>query len=256
MTPSEIIAIGLQRTSMTNVEVGDGDATVGDTRLYQYLNMAKDKLWAKYVCSITGKDRSWEEWTTDFTINESEYPLPQVVSDENRLKKVQSLYVTYNASTYSRTGELVYYPAKPVDRATLEQDWAFYCANQPETNPIYYTSDKSIFVAPVPLTTITAGLKLTWVKKIPDYSVGTAESDMVLPDDIHELLIDGLMYHLLYKKGNASMAQGQKNDFAATTNEMLNTERDFHIWPHMATYPPDNFNVNTTGYYSNPNSLY
>lgn len=117
--------------------------------------MVKDKIWNKYVSSSTGKDRSWESWTQDFVANQSEYPLPQVVSDDNRLKKVQSLYVTYGTETYSRTGKLKYTRATPADIATLQEDWDWYCANQVETAPIYYTSDKSIFIAPTPIGSIT-----------------------------------------------------------------------------------------------------
>lgn len=108
MIPSEIIAIALQRTNMTVVEVGDGVEATGTARLYQYLNMVKDKVWNQYVASITGKALSWESWTDTFVANQSEYPLPQVISADNRIKKIQSLYVTYGTQTYSRTGELIY----------------------------------------------------------------------------------------------------------------------------------------------------
>jgi len=64
--------------------------------MYQYLNLVKDYLWNKLVGGSTGRDFSWEEWTDDFIAGQSEYPLPQVVSNENRLKKVESLYVSYD----------------------------------------------------------------------------------------------------------------------------------------------------------------
>ena len=53
--------------------------------------MVKDFLWNKTVGSSTGRDFSWEEWTDDFVALQTEYPLPQVVSNENRLKRVESL---------------------------------------------------------------------------------------------------------------------------------------------------------------------
>lgn len=100
MLPSEVIALALQRVNMTETEVGDGTLATGTSRAYQYLNMVKDVVWAKLVASTTGKDLSWEEWTQDFTALQSEYPLPQVVSAENRSKKIQSLSVTYGTATY------------------------------------------------------------------------------------------------------------------------------------------------------------
>ena len=95
MIPSEVIALALQRVNMTETEVGDGTLATGTARCYDYLNMVKDQVWAKIVASTTGKDLSWEEWTQDFTALQTEYALPQVVSDENRLKKIQSLSITY-----------------------------------------------------------------------------------------------------------------------------------------------------------------
>lgn len=127
------------------------------------------------VASTTAKDLSWEEWTQDFTAQQSEYALPQVVSDENRLKKVQKLYVAYTLDTYSKTGAMKYTSARHVDRKTLPEDWSYYTANQSESDPIYTISDKAIFVAPISESTIANGLKLTGVKKIPDYTSSTTE---------------------------------------------------------------------------------
>jgi hypothetical protein len=190
MIPSEVIALALQRVNMTEAEVGDGTLATGTSRCYQYLNMVKDQVWAKIVASTTGKDLSWEEWTQDITALQTEYALPQVVSDENRLKKIQSLSITYTTDTYDITGELKYTPAKFVDRASLPQDWGYYVNMQPQSEPIYCVGDKSIFIAPASASTVVNGMKLTGVKKIPDYDSNTTEYDMVIPDDYHYLLVD------------------------------------------------------------------
>lgn len=123
--------------------------------------MVKDPLWSKIVSSSTGKDLSWEKWTKTFTALQTEYALPQVVLDENRVKKIQSLSIAYTADTYDVTRELKYVPATLVDRVTLPQDWGWYVNNQSSSKPIYYVSDKSIFIAPASTTTIVNGLKLT-----------------------------------------------------------------------------------------------
>ena len=229
MLPSEVIALALQRVNMTETEVGDGTLATGTSRAYQYLNMVKDVVWAKLVASTTGKDLSWEEWTQDFTALQSEYPLPQVVSAENRSKKIQSLSVTYGTATYDLTGELQYVPARFVDRKSQPKDWDWYVNNQPQSDPIYCIGDKAIFVAPVPPTTIVSGLKLTGVKKIPDYDSNTTEDGMVIPDDYHYLLVDGLEVQFLYKQGQRNMAMAQRGVFDQSTQTMLNTQRDTHI---------------------------
>lgn len=91
MLASEIISIAIQQSNVKAIDIGDGVALTGTARLYQYLNLVKDFLWNKIVGSSTGRDFSWEEWTDDFIAGQTEYPLPQVVSNENRLKKVESL---------------------------------------------------------------------------------------------------------------------------------------------------------------------
>lgn len=241
MLPSDVISLALQRVNMTVAEVGDGNATVGATREYQYLNMVKDKVWAAIVASATGKDFSWEEWTQNFTALQGEYPLPQVVSDENRLKKIQCLSVTYTTDTFSRTGALIYTPARYVDRKNQEYDWAWYEENQPQSEPIYCVSDKAIFVAPVSSNTVVNGMKLTGVKKIPDYDTNTTEAGMVIPDDYHYLLVDWLEVELLRKQGATALANQQGQVYKANTIEVLNTSKDSQIWPYKMEYPDDWF---------------
>lgn len=254
MVPSTMIDLALQRTNSTLSEIGDGDATVWTTRAYQYLNMVKDRIWSKYVASASGKDLSWEEWTQEFTALESEYPLPQVIAEENRAKKIQSLWVSYGTETYTRTGKLKYRQARLIDPANMQQDWFYYEESQSQLDPLYYTSDKSIFVAPVPSTTITDGLKLTGVKKIPDYDANTTESGTVIPDDYHELLVEGLMLQFLYKKGATGMATSLKNDVNNTTAEMINTLKDLNIAPMYMQYPDQTYNNHSSSFPNFPNS--
>jgi len=237
MIPSEILSIAIQQTNITLSDLWDGVEATGTARLYQYLNLVKDFLWNKIVWSSTGRDFSWEEWTDDFIAGQSEYPLPQVVSNENKLKKVESLWVSYDWATYSRTGKIIYRPATLVDRASLDKDWAWYEENQPQSEPIYYVSDKSLFVAPTTSTLVTTGLQLTGVKKIPDYTSSTTEDGMVIPDDMHYLLVTGLQEQIYLKKGSRVNAQAVKADYRNDVRETLNVERDSHVWPKIMNFP-------------------
>lgn len=122
-----------------------------------------------------------------------------------------------------------YTVARYVDRKNLQYDWSYYEENQSQSEPIYCVSDKAIFVAPVSSGTVVNGMKLTGVKKIPDYDVNTSEDGMVIPDDYHYLLVDGLEVELLRKQGATALANQQKQVFMQSRGEVLNTSKDSQI---------------------------
>lgn len=90
-------------------------------------------------------------------------------------------------------------------------------------------SDKSIFIAPASSTPVTNGLQLTGVKKIQDYTSSTTESGMVIPDDLHYLLVDGLVEQIMWKKGATQNALQIRNQNKIDVRESLNVERDMHV---------------------------
>lgn len=72
-------------------------------------------------------------------------------------------------------------------------------------------------------------MKLTGVKKIPDYDSNTTEAGMVIPDDYHYLLVDGLEVELLRKQGATALANQQKQVFQQSKIEVLNTSKDSQV---------------------------
>jgi hypothetical protein len=90
-------------------------------------------------------------------------------------------------------------------------------------------SDKSLFIAPTSSAQVTNGLQLTGVKKIPDYTDSTTEDGMVIPDDMHYLLVTGLQEQIYLKKGSRVNATAVKNDYRNDVRETLNVERDSHV---------------------------
>lgn len=52
---------------------------------------------------------------------------------------------------------------------------------------------------------------------------------MVIPDDYHYVLVDGLEVELLKKQGSRAVAYQQDQAFSQTTQGLLNTQRDTHI---------------------------
>lgn len=243
MTPAEIISVAIEQTNVKVSDIGDGVEATGTTRLYRYLNIVKDLLWNKIVGSSTGRNISWQEWTNDIVALQSEYALPQVVSDENRIKKIESLGITYTWDTFSRTGNIIYTPATLVDRATLQYDWAWYAENQSTSQPIYYVSDKSIFIAPVSSSAVPNWLQLTGVQKIPDYDEFTTEDGMVIPDDMHYLMVTGLIEQIYRKKGSPQNASAIKAEYKQDVKETLNVERDYAVWPKFMNFPNERQSV-------------
>ena len=80
-------------------------------------------------------------------------------------------------------------------------DWDYYKNNQSELNPVYYVSDNSIFIAPIPQSAVANGIKMTGIRKIADYDLLTVEADIGIPVDFHRVLVFGLAYEMALDKG-------------------------------------------------------
>jgi hypothetical protein len=52
---------------------------------------------------------------------------------------------------------------------------------------------------------------------------------MVIPDDMHYLLITGLLEQIYLKKGSRVNAKDVKNEYKNDVRDTLNVERDSHI---------------------------
>lgn len=189
MTPAQMLTVVYELSHTNAKQIGDGVEATGDTRAYRYLNMAKDRFWSAYCHARTGSDMDWERWTEDIVLGQTEYVLPSVVTETNGIKKIKSLGVSYDGSTYTTTGKIKYVPARKVDPVNLKFDWYYYEENQSEDDPIYFVGDKSIFIAPYPTSAVTAGLKLEGVRKINDYTSSTSQTDAIIPEEFHHILI-------------------------------------------------------------------
>lgn len=120
----------------------------------------------------------------------------EVASDRNGMKKIESVYVAYNTTTYDTTGKLEYTKCTLVTRTSLEMEWEWYEEHQSADNPLYIIADASIFIAPVPTVAISTGIKLTGIRKIADYSISTTESEMGITAEYAYVLVQGLLPYI------------------------------------------------------------
>jgi len=187
MNPVSIIAAMRRKTKVTTAQYTDNEA-IDD------LNILKDEFHSAILSTISDEKFNWEKWVHDTVALQSEYSIPEVASDTAGAKLLNSVAINYNWETYENTGVLKFIQAKEVNPDTLENDWEYYVENQDVDNPIYYVWENSIFIAPAPLSDEagTGRIKLTGIKKIPDYTIATTEAEMRFPIDVHTALVYGL----------------------------------------------------------------
>lgn len=170
-----------------------------DSEALEDLNEIKDEFWAEIVSRLE-EDYNWEEWKTSTVSGQAEYTLPPLTSTSDGTKALKTVAISYGTATYD-DGTLQYVKAKLVNPANLELDWDYYKNNQSELDPIYYVSDNSIFIAPTPSASIPSAVKMTGIRKIPDYTLSSVEVDIGIPVDFHRVLVFGLAYEMALDKG-------------------------------------------------------
>lgn len=131
---------------------------------------------------------------------QGEYSLPPLTSGSDGTKALNTVAISYDGKTYS-DGGIIYTRCNPVNPTALEKDWEWYKRNQSVEKPVYFVAENSIFIAPVPTLAVQSGLKMTGIKKIPDYKLTTVEADIKLPVDFHRVLVFGLAYEMALDKG-------------------------------------------------------
>lgn len=192
MNVSQIIARARRVAKYNTSNYVDADAL-------DDLNVIKDEFWAEIVSRLE-EDYNWEEWKTSSVSGQWEYTLPPLTSFGDGTKALKTVAISYGTKTYD-DGGLQYVKAKLVNPASMELDWDYYKNNQSELNPVYYVSDNSIFIAPIPQSAVTDGIKMTGIRKIADYELWTVEADIGIPVDFHRVLVFGLAYEMALDKG-------------------------------------------------------
>ena len=208
-----------------------------DAQMLKYLNIVKNNFWS-YIVSSISEDYDWDIFTTNTVVWQDEYVLPLMASDTAWSKKVTSVSVNYDNEVYD-DGGLKYIKAKPVKLSSLKRNWNYYKNNQDKNFPIYYIADNSIFIAPTPTATTTAGIELKWIKKIVDYTIATLEWSMVIPVDHHEVLVQWMLPYIYKAKAQNAEAVSEKQEYIRQRTQSVRELADRNISPLYMDYPID-----------------
>ena len=168
-----------------------------NSRTIDYLNIVKDDFFTVLI-TAAWEDWNWDIWETDSVVWQNEYVLPEAASDTEGNIKVSRVSISYNWETED-DGSIKYTPARLVKLWNLPKNWNFYTNQQSQLDPIYYVADKSIFIAPAPISSdwaIVDWIQIKWIKSIQDYVVWWNEASIKLPHYLHLILVQGILQYI------------------------------------------------------------
>lgn len=205
-------------------------------------NEAKDEFWSNIVARLD-EDSNYEIWTVDNTSLVSEYVMPEVASDTAWLKMLKWVSINYTWNTFTTTWLQQYTKAREVNPQDLPKEWNYYVENQSQDDPIYYIADNSYFIAPSFRTAnLTNRIKLTWIRKIADYTISTTEAEMKIPVDFQRLLIWAVIPSaLMAKRVDNNQIQKAQNDYESKKAIALQNMAARKEWPVFMTYPNEQY---------------
>lgn len=204
-------------------------------------NTTKNEDWG-YIISAVKSNYNWDTWKVqdwDIVVWQTEYRRPEAASDTEWNLKINQVSICYDGDTYS-DGSKIYVPARPVNPNTLPKHWDYYVKNQPKSNPIYFTADKSIFIAPAFTQVTEQGIELRGIKSIPEWTSWMTEAQTKLPYYLHTMVVYGAI-----KKAKEGDSRFDEAQYFAKEHETLRTQAYINIsnvstWPSFMTYP-DNY---------------
>ena len=223
-------------------QIGGSDA-IGEATCLRWLNKVKDRFWS-WIVTAVGEDFRWQQWTTPSVVGQSEYPMLEVASDRNGMKKIENVYVAYDNTLYAETSKLEYTKCTLVTRTSLEFEWEWYEAHQIATNPLFIIADASIFIAPVPTVAISTGIKITGIRKIADYTTATPETDMGITAEYAYVLVQGLIPYIYRYQWKINEANAETLEYERIETKALYDLGDRTTWPFYAKYPDEIYRQN------------
>ena len=108
-------------------------------------------IWSE-VCKKKLGNSNWNIWYTDTVSLQDEYTKPLVSSTNIGAEYIENISVSYDSLIYTNTGKKQYIVCTPATDVQIA-NWEYYLENQPNTQPIYFERDKSVFIAPDPRST-------------------------------------------------------------------------------------------------------
>jgi len=173
------------------------DSTYSDQIFLDDCHYWAQDIWSAIIYARKG-NKSWDIWLADTVALQDEYTRPTVTSTDVGADFIESVSITYDSDTYANTAWKVYVPCRQATSSEIK-DWTRLLEEQDPSDPIYFYSDDSIFIAPEVRTTEsgTGRLKITWVRSIASgsWTTSTTETDIKLP----VFMFDALFYYLMWK---------------------------------------------------------
>lgn len=181
-----------------------------DAEALEDFNIVRSKL-GKVINQRVDEDFFFDILTTDLIANQSEYNL---FDDTNDIvvDKLQDVYVKYDATAAQHT------KATLVDKDSLDKDLNWYAENQPQSNPIYYVADESVFVYPEG-TAVTDWLQYHATLKLNDLLITATEEEILI--DAPELLADGMLPYIYQKRGLLNEKNDAKVSYENSVSEYI-----------------------------------
>lgn len=236
-TPITVITEALEMSHTTLDQIGDGVDATGTARCLRWLNKVKDRFWSGIVTAVW-EDFGWQQWTTNAIAGTGEYPTLEVASDRNGTKKIEAVYIAYDNTLYD-TGKLQYTKATEVTRSGLEYEWEWYEANQSAEYPLYIVADQSIFIAPLPQSAVTSGIKITGIQKIADYTDATIEPEMKITAEYAHILVQGLLPYIYRYQWKINEANAETAEYERLETIAMNDLGNRVTSPYYSKYPDE-----------------
>ena len=177
MDVSTIINLSRKQTNTPAGQIADADYLT-------YLNITYKDIFSRLA--VNAKKYTWQSYTTDIVAGQSEYIIPQPSNTQTWLKLILDCFYIHEWKD----------KRIPIYDASINTD---YHINK-NSEPYWVMRDGSIFIYPVPETSITGGLRLEW-KYIPlDLALTDTESDIKLAPEYHNILVKGLNSFVFWEK--------------------------------------------------------
>lgn len=222
--------------TMANELSGTSSDDYSPTRLLPFFNAVKDDLWSYCITGIRS-NYNWDTWWVTATFaNQTEYRIPEAASDSEGNVKIDWISLCYDWATFT-DGTKKYIPAREVNPKWLKHHWNYYVNNQPATDPIYYTADQSIFIAPAFSWDIPNWIEISWIKNIVDYTISATEAQIWLPTYLHMTLVQWVLPFIHKSESKKDEASFEQREYEKLRSLAMDKFANRSVWPSVIQMP-------------------
>lgn len=207
-----------------------------DDKVLMYVNLVAKEYWS-YIITGIKSNYNWDTWQVrdgDIAVWQTEFETPETASDIEGNLKINSVSLCYRG-VKNDDGSLLYAKAREVNPDTLTHHWNYYVNNQSESDPIYFTADKSVFIAPAFSIVIDQGVELRGIKSITNLDITDLEKDIKIPFYMHSDIVLGVIPYI--KKSEQLDYQIPQKEYEKAREIALQRLANKSTWPYQMRYP-------------------